>query len=87
VRETIAIAVLAGATALGLVVAWPLRRRLPQRAEDALMAVAGVGIGVGGLLLQRDVEVWSWVAAPAILAIAAPLHVRALFAREGPFRS
>ena len=51
------------------------------------MALAGAGIGVGGLLLLDDVGTASWIAAPAVLAVVAPLHVRALFARGGPFRT
>lgn len=52
-----------------------------------LMAIAGAGIGAGGLLFLDDVGTASWVAAPAVLALIAVLHVRALFAREGPFRT
>jgi hypothetical protein len=64
-----------------------LRTRLPGPAIDALMALAGAGIGVGGLLMLDDVETASWIVAPAVLALIVPLHVRALFAREGPFRT
>jgi hypothetical protein len=85
-HETIAIAVLVGASILGFAVALPLRPRLDPRVRDSLMALAGAGLGVGGLLLQSDVEPGSWIVAPVLLAIVAPLHVRALFARGGPYR-
>ena len=85
-HQTIAIAVLVGASILGVAVALPLRPRLDPRVRDALMALAGAGLGVGGLLLQSDVEPGSWVVAPVLLAIVAPLQVRALFARGGPYR-
>ncbi len=51
------------------------------------MALAGAGLGIGGLLLLDDVGTASWIAAPLVLAIVAPLHVRALFAGDGPFRT
>ena len=85
-HQTIAIAVLVGASILGVAVALPLRPRLDPRVRDALMALAGAGLGVSGLLLQSDVEPGSWVVAPVLLAIVAPLQVRALFARGGPYR-
>ncbi len=45
------------------------------------------GLAVGGLLLVDDVGTGSWIAGPAALALMTPLHVRALFAGEGPFRT
>ena len=51
------------------------------------MALAGAGIGAGGLLMFDDVSLGSWIAAPALVALIALLHVRALFAGEGPFRT
>lgn len=75
------------ASVLAVVIGGRLRTRLPQPAIDMLMAVAGAGIGAGGLLILDDVGTASWVVAPAVLALIAVLHVRALFAREGPFRT
>jgi hypothetical protein len=72
---------------LAIVTGGWLRTSLPRPAIDALMAVAGAVIGVGGLLLIDDVGPASWIAAPVVLAVVAPLHVRALFARGGPFRT
>ena len=72
---------------LAIVTGGWLRTTLPRPATDALMALAGAGIGVGGLLLLDDVGTASWIAAPVVLAVVAPLHVRALFARGGPFRT
>jgi hypothetical protein len=66
---------------------FPLRTRLRPALVDAMLALGGAGIGVGGLLFLRDVEPGSWVFAPALLAIAAVAHVRFLFAGEGPFRT
>jgi hypothetical protein len=81
----IAIDVVAGA--LALVTGGRLRTLLPQPAVHALMALAGAGLGVGGLLMLHQVSAASWIAAPVVLASVAPLHVRALFAGEGPFRT
>ncbi len=62
-----------------------MRGRLGIR--DGLLALAGVGIALGGLAVQTDVGFWSWVVAPLMLGILLPLHVRVLFAGDGPFRT
>lgn len=85
-RSTVGVLVLTGASLVGIAVALPLRSRLPLGLRDGLLAAAGAGLGVGGLLLQTGVELGSWIVAPLLLAIVAPLHVRALFARGGPYR-
>jgi hypothetical protein len=79
--------VLTAGAVLLLLAAFPLRTRLHPRAVDALLALGGAGIGIGGLLFQDDVGVASWIVAPAFLAIGAIAHVRALFAGAGPFRT
>ena len=56
-------------------------------ARDAILAVVGVAIGLGGLALQDDVGVWSWIVAPLMIGVLLPLHVRVLFAGEGPLRT
>jgi hypothetical protein len=86
-HPTAGIALILAAGVFAIVTGGWLRLTLPRPATDALMALAGAGIGVGGLLLLDDVGTASWIAAPAVLAIVAPLHVRALFARGGPFRT
>jgi hypothetical protein len=86
-RTTEAILIVAAASSVGVLVAFPLRSRFPRPMIDTLMAVVGAAIGVGGLMMLDDVGKASWIAAPAVLALIAPLHVRALFARGGPFRT
>jgi hypothetical protein len=76
---TCGIAILATASAV--------RTRAPRRVVDGLLALEGAGLAAGGLLLLDDVETGSWILAPVALAILVPLHVRALFAGEGPFRT
>ena len=80
-------AILVTSSALALVTAGWLRARLPRPAIDATMALAGAGIGVGGLLFLHDVGLSSWIVGPLLLAVIALLHVRALFGGEGPFRT
>lgn len=80
-------AVLIAASALGLVTAVRLRTRLPRPVADGLMSLVGAGIGVGGLSFLPDASVASWVVGTAALAMIAPLHMRALFAGGGPFRT
>jgi hypothetical protein len=75
------------ASALALLIGGWLRSRLPRPAIDAFMALAGAGIGVGGLLLRHDVRLSSWIVGPVLLAVVALLHVRALFGGDGPFRT
>ena len=75
------------AIAVLVLASFPLRARLHPRVVDAMLAIGGAGIGVGGLLFLRDVEPSSWVVTPALLAIATVAHVRFLFAGEGPFRT
>ena len=78
---------LVAAVAVLVLAAFPLRTRLPPALVNAMLALGGAGIGVGGLLFLRDVEPGSWLVAPALLAVAAVAHVRFLFAGEGPFRT
>jgi hypothetical protein len=70
-----------------LAAAVPLRTRLRPRLVDCLLALAGAGIGLGGLFLLDDVGPASWIVAPVFLAVGAIAHVRALFAASGPFRT
>ena len=51
-------------SALALLVGGWLRTTLPQVAVDALMALAGALIAVGGLLMLDDVNTASWIAGP-----------------------
>lgn len=67
--------------------AGPLRGRLPRVLVDASLALEGATLAAGGLLFIDDVGAASWVVGPLALAMMVPLHVRALFAGEGPFRT
>lgn len=78
------IAVSAGMVVVSAV--W-VRLRAPRMVVDALVAVSAAGVAIGGLMLLDDVATISWIAAPVALAAASVLHVRALFAGSGPFRT
>ena len=78
--------ILASSAALVVSALW-VRLRAPLPVVDALVAVSAAGVGIGGLMLLDDVAAISWVAAPCALATASVLHVRALFAGSGPFRT
>jgi hypothetical protein len=80
-------AILGASVALLLVASFALRTRLPPIVVDVLVGLAGAGIGMGGLLFLDEVGVASWIVAPVFLALAAIVHVRALFAGAGPFRT
>jgi len=79
--------VLALSAALAVATALVFRTRWSPRTVDLAMALAGVGMGIGGLLLLDDVSLGSWLFAPLVLAVVAPAQVRALFAGDGPFRT
>jgi hypothetical protein len=78
--------VLAGSAGLVAATAIEFRRRLPGDQVDRLFAAAGAGLGLGALLVQREVGPVEWVAVPVALGALFPLHARLLFAGDGPLR-
>ena len=81
------VTLIAGSWALFAGTALWVRVHAPPWIVDPLLALAGVGVAVGGLLLLSDVSVASWIVAPLFLAVASVVHVRALFAGSGPLRT
>jgi hypothetical protein len=79
--------IVAASTASLLVTVLGLRTRLAPPMVDAAVAAGGAGLGIGGLILVRDVEPGSWIVGPLAVALFAVVHVRALFAGSGPFRT
>ena len=75
-----------GAAALALVAAFPLRTRLPSVAVAGLLTLAGLGVGWGGMLLQRDPSIGELIAAVAMLAFLFPAHARIVLGPFGPRR-
>jgi hypothetical protein len=74
---------IAGASALGLLTVFVVWRRVPAAAAYALMASCGVGVAVGGLLVQDDVGTASWVVAVVALGVVTPVHARLVFGPPG----
>ena len=54
---------------------------------SVVAAVVGALVGALALTVLDHVDPWSWVVAPAVLAIGAVAQIRALFAPGGPFRT
>ena len=76
------VATIVGASALGLTV-FVLWRRMPAAAAYALMASCGVGVAVGGLLVQDQVGTVSRVVAVVVLGVITPVHARLVFGPPG----
>ena len=55
--------------------------------KTALIALLGATVGVLALLPVDHVDPWSWVVAPAFLAVGAVAQARALFSEGGPLRT
>ena len=53
----------------------------------ALLALSGAAIAAGGLLVQADPGVSSWLIAVPAGAALAMIHARVLFSAGGPFRT
>jgi hypothetical protein len=81
------IAVIVVSTTVLVIGAAKVRPRVRPSVADALVGLSAAGLAVGGLMLLDDVAASSWAVAPVVLAVAAVLHVRALFAGSGPFRT
>ena len=77
------VATIIGASALGLLTVFVLWRRLPAAAAFAVIAACGVGVAVGGLLVQDEVGTASWVVAVVVLGVLAPVHARLVFGSPG----
>jgi len=77
------VATIVGASALGLLTVFVLWRRLPAAAAFAVAAACGVGVAVGGLLVQDEVGTASWVVAVVTLGSITPLHARLVFGPPG----
>jgi len=83
VSTGVGVATIAVAAACGLVIVFFLWRRLPWVTAFALMAVCGMAIGAGGLLVQEDVGPASWAVALVVLGLLTPVHARLVFGQPG----
>lgn len=77
------VALIAGGSVVWTVTAIGLRKRLPAPVVTIVLALAGMVIAVGGLLLQVDRDTNAdWAAALLFMAFAGPFQARIAF---GPF--
>ena len=76
-------ALIAGASLVGVLVVFGLWHRLPATAAYVLLTSCGACLGLGGLLVQEDVGTASWWVAPVTLGLLAPLHARLVFGKPG----
>ena len=77
------IALIVVSSAIGALIVFGLWRRLPAGLVFGSTAACGLGIATGGLLVQEDVGVASWVVALVVLAVLTPLHMRLVFGPPG----
>src|SRR3990170_112325 len=66
---------------LVLVAAW---HRLSAPSAFGLLVLCGVAIGAGGLLVQDEAGVASWVITLGLLGLLSPVHGRLVFGPPGP---
>ena len=72
--------------ALGLLLAFVLRNRLPAAVVAAGLVACGAGIAWGGMLLRDDPPAAEVVAAVVVLGALVPAHVRNVLGPFGPRR-
>ncbi len=72
---------------VGLVAVFALRSRLAWSATTGVLALAGAGLGLGAIMVQRNASAPEWALAPLVCAALLPLNVRLLYAGEGPLRT
>jgi hypothetical protein len=77
------IALIAAGSAVGALIVFGLWRRVSPGPAFGSLAVCGMAIAAGGLLVQEDVGPASWAVALAALAVLAPLHMRLVFGPPG----
>src|SRR5262245_35503556 len=78
------VALIVASSAVGALIVFGLWRRLPAGLAFGSLALCGMGIAAGGLLVQEDVGVASSIAALSVLAVITPLHMRLVFGPPGP---
>ncbi len=78
------IAMIVGGTVLACVVMFALWHRVPSSVAVCLAALAGAVVGSGGLLVQEDVGVASWVVTLVVFVVLTPMHTRLVFGPAGP---
>lgn len=78
---------LIAAGALGcLLVLFTAWHRVPASLALGLLVLCGFAVGAGGLLVQQEAGMASWVITLGLLGVLSPLHGRLVFGPPGPAR-
>lgn len=76
--------IVAGSAVEGVAVAFLGRTRLPWPVVTFLLAIAGAGLGLGGMMIRGAASLPEVVAAIVLLTVLVPAHVRIVLGRFGP---
>ena len=82
-EHVLGVALIVGASAVALLVAFLLRTRLPGAVVTGVLAAAGAGLGTGTLLVQDDPSGADWWATLIGLAVLVPFHARVMLGPLG----
>jgi hypothetical protein len=77
------VGLIAGGSVLGLVVGLVGWRRLSPVLAQTAMAVIGVAVGSGALLVQDEASAADWALTLVVLGVLTPVHARFVFGRPG----
>jgi hypothetical protein len=83
-HDGVGIALIVAGAVVALATAFLLRTRVPAFLVAVVLAVCGVALGVGVLLVQDHVSTANWILTVALLAFLVPAHVRVVLGRFGP---
>jgi hypothetical protein len=83
VNEGAGIGLITGGVALSLITVFALWRRVAGAVAFGLLAVAGVGVGTGALLVQDQAGAGEWIITLGVLGVLTPVHMRLVFGHPG----
>ena len=81
-HRAVGIALIVAGSLVGLAFAFVARRRAPAVLVAAVLALCGLALGAGALLVLHHVSVTNWTVTLVLMAILVPAHVRVVL---GPF--
>ncbi len=82
-NEGAGIGLIAGGVVLSLITVFVLWRRVAGAVAFGLLAVAGVVVGTGALLVQKQAGTGEWIITLGALGVLTPVHMRLVFGRPG----
>lgn len=83
VHQGAGIGLIAGGVLLALVTVFSLWRRIPPRVAFGFLAVTGMAVGAGALLVQQHAGIGDRVITIGVLGVLTPIHMRLVFGRPG----